>query len=603
MKKICVIGAGPSGIVAIKELLAEGHDVICYEASQTFGGVFSGKGYDSNKTYDGMMLTISNYYMAFSDFPPEDEYKYWTGREYLNYLKKYVKHFDIERHIKYNSTVTSAEQNDKKWFITTNTVIDEDENRVHVEEFDGLVVCSGTHQSKKFPNVVRDLLEQNEVVHNTHNNIDNIHNNIHNIQHSSSYIDDTMYKDKNVLVIGMGETSADLVRNVSNVSKECHLVMRSYPFCIPRLTNGGLPVDSGTNRLRYPQSDDSVLLWLITVMYTIIWVPFYLIYSYFNICNFAKWWNVYEGNKDSFGQEPKGNFMDLNTKKCKTSVEIMADWHTKGNTSHMNKFATKNVSWLPNVVNGKINVHVGEIISITKNGNSYDIVVKGESINIDIKNIDIILCCTGYVDEFSFFAKDIYKPKDGDIKNLFKHAFNPQIETLCFIGFSRPTTGAIPACSELVARYFALICSGKRCFPEDMEKQIREDKMYEDSQFYNSKSVRTVVNPTEYMDSVAKLIGCYVSPYYYVLNPRKLLRWLTCINLTCRYRIYGPQCNKKMADKWLEKGLTAYSPYQCLCISFTKLMYCLGIGTSDFEVDMRNYFGIDMMRNRFSFQT
>ena len=585
MKKVCVIGSGPSGIVAIKELLSEGHNVICYEKSSTFGGVFSGKGINSNKTYDGMMLTISNYYMAFSDFPPEDGYKYWTGNEYLNYLKNYVHHFNIEKCIKYNTTVISAEQNDGKWIITTNTVIDEDENRVNVEDFDALVVCSGTHQSPKIPDLLKGF---------------------QNIEHSSSYIDNSIYRDKNVLVIGMGETSADLVRNVSDVSNECHLVMRSYPFCIPRLTNSGLPVDSGTNRLRYPQSDDSVLLWLITILYTLIWIPFYLIYTFFGIFEFAKWWNIYNGSVDSMGQEPKGSFMDLNTKKCNKAIEIMAKWHTEGNTSHMNKFATKNVSWLPNVVNEKINVHFGEITKVSQNEcGKHDISILSKKNVSIIKDVDLILCCTGYADEFPFFKSEEYKPENGDVKNLFKHAFNTQIdypETLCFIGFSRPTTGAIPACSELIARYFALICSGKRSLPIDIKRQIRKDKLYEETQFYNSKGIRTVVNPTEYMDSVAKLIGCYVSPYYYILNPRKFLRWITCINLTCRYRLYGPHCNKKMSDKWLEKALTAYSPSQCLFISFTKLLYCMGIGTSDFEVDMRNYFGIDMMRNRFTFE-
>ena len=39
--KICVIGAGLSGLVTIKELKEAGQDVVCYEQTAQTGGVFS----------------------------------------------------------------------------------------------------------------------------------------------------------------------------------------------------------------------------------------------------------------------------------------------------------------------------------------------------------------------------------------------------------------------------------------------------------------------------------------------------------------------------------------------------------------------------------
>ena len=35
---VCVVGAGPSGLVAIKEHRAVGHEVVCYERSGKIGG-------------------------------------------------------------------------------------------------------------------------------------------------------------------------------------------------------------------------------------------------------------------------------------------------------------------------------------------------------------------------------------------------------------------------------------------------------------------------------------------------------------------------------------------------------------------------------------
>ena len=39
-KRVAVIGAGPSGLVTIKELLEEGHAPTCFEKAEGLGGVF-----------------------------------------------------------------------------------------------------------------------------------------------------------------------------------------------------------------------------------------------------------------------------------------------------------------------------------------------------------------------------------------------------------------------------------------------------------------------------------------------------------------------------------------------------------------------------------
>ena len=38
MKKVCVIGAGPSGITALKNLIDQGLDTVCYELNTQVGG-------------------------------------------------------------------------------------------------------------------------------------------------------------------------------------------------------------------------------------------------------------------------------------------------------------------------------------------------------------------------------------------------------------------------------------------------------------------------------------------------------------------------------------------------------------------------------------
>jgi cation diffusion facilitator CzcD-associated flavoprotein CzcO len=46
-----------------------------------------------------------------------------------------------------------------------------------------------------------------------------------------------------VVVVGIGESGADLVKDISEVASSCHLVVRKYPFCIPRMLADGHPND------------------------------------------------------------------------------------------------------------------------------------------------------------------------------------------------------------------------------------------------------------------------------------------------------------------------------------------------------------------------
>ena len=78
MKKICIIGAGPSGLTTIKQLADEGHNPICFEATNDLGGLFN-INISSSKVYESTLLTVSNHFIAFSDFPASEEKRiHWS---------------------------------------------------------------------------------------------------------------------------------------------------------------------------------------------------------------------------------------------------------------------------------------------------------------------------------------------------------------------------------------------------------------------------------------------------------------------------------------------------------------------------------------------
>jgi cation diffusion facilitator CzcD-associated flavoprotein CzcO len=106
MHDVLIIGAGPSGLVALKEMLAQDLSVVAIDKADAFGGVFRAS---NPAVYDDLYLTTSNYFMAFSDFAPlEPALRYSSKAAYQAYLAAYVERFDLARHLRLNTGVERA---------------------------------------------------------------------------------------------------------------------------------------------------------------------------------------------------------------------------------------------------------------------------------------------------------------------------------------------------------------------------------------------------------------------------------------------------------------------------------------------------------------
>ena len=81
---VLIIGAGPSGLVALKEMTEAGLHAHVIEAGSQIGGAFR-----DEIAYKHMYLTITNHFMSFSDFAPLQgrPLKYDSREDYLNYLQ------------------------------------------------------------------------------------------------------------------------------------------------------------------------------------------------------------------------------------------------------------------------------------------------------------------------------------------------------------------------------------------------------------------------------------------------------------------------------------------------------------------------------------
>ena len=214
--KIAIIGAGPSGITALKNLATNGFDVTCFEMSNQIGGNWVYKDQTGHSSvFKTTHIISSKKFSEYIDFPMPDDYPdYPSGAELLAYFNSYVNHFDLEKHIRFNTKVHKAIPIDNKWKIFF-----EDSS----EDFDYLVVANGHHWSPRIPNFDGNFSGE--------------------LMHSHQFKNNEYFKDKSVLVVGGGNSACDIAVEVSRVAKKTSISMRRGYHFIPKFIMG-MPSDA-----------------------------------------------------------------------------------------------------------------------------------------------------------------------------------------------------------------------------------------------------------------------------------------------------------------------------------------------------------------------
>ncbi|OSC35698.1 flavin-containing monooxygenase [Mycobacterium decipiens] len=567
--KVGVIGAGPSGLTTIKQLRDEGHDVVCFEKSADIGGIWyrHANDGDSMKAFDEMYLTISMKLMSFSDFMVED--RVFADREgYLRYLQTYADKFNLRQCIIFNSTVESVARIGDDWQVSVTT-----NGQQEHHTFQALAICSGPFRTPATNISYLDRFS-GEVIH------------------SSRYRNNREFRGKRVLVIGLAESGADIVRQISGVSAECTLAIRSRSFLVPRLHDGRYSTDSQTVRAHhyemYARSSEqpfrmraffhdetmSKASFMDAVRYHGMQAAMTKTASLFDLESFGT--NLLSDAsknpatavsdavakailaaptagaddldpRNSLGQPLYPPKLDLFTEATKETFDYITEWNRKshkGQDSYSQRVIfCKNVSFVPNVLNGKIQVNDSGIETIEGN----TVYFKDHT----VKEFDCIVLCTGFEHDFSLLRG--VEIQDNNVRHLYKHAFHPDHGgRLALIGFVRPFSGGIPICAEMQARYFALLCSDKLELPADIHARIREDKAWEEKWTELSpRHYEAVPSLLFFLDSIAKEIGCLPTCKELVEEPELLVTlWFHSFNQLC-YRLIGPHSMHDDARKSL----------------------------------------------------
>jgi len=222
MKKVAIIGAGPSGITAIKNFADLDFEVTAFERCEGVGGNWrfnDPSGHSS--VFETTHIISSKYTSYYEDFPlPESASDYPSHKELLNYFNGYADHFDIKKLIKFGTEVVRCNQReDNTWQVEWKKI---NSNETTVDIFDALVVCNGHHHKPRYPEYPGEF--SGELIH------------------SHDFKSAEPYRDKRVLVIGGGNSACVVAVETARISKSTAISWRRGYYLIPKFMYG-LPVD------------------------------------------------------------------------------------------------------------------------------------------------------------------------------------------------------------------------------------------------------------------------------------------------------------------------------------------------------------------------
>ena len=111
--RVLIVGAGVSGLPAIKCCLDDGLEPVCLERSADIGGLWN---YENSLASKDEIATVmrstiinsSKEMICYSDFPIPAEYpNFMSNRFALQYLRSYATNFGLMNHIRLNTEAST----------------------------------------------------------------------------------------------------------------------------------------------------------------------------------------------------------------------------------------------------------------------------------------------------------------------------------------------------------------------------------------------------------------------------------------------------------------------------------------------------------------
>jgi dimethylaniline monooxygenase (N-oxide forming) len=394
MDRVCVIGAGSSGIAACQVLGERGIDYDCFEAGSQVGGnwrYLNDNGMSS--AYRSLHINTSRTVMEYSTYPmPTTLPNYPNHFQIAEYFDSYVDHFGFRDRIRFRTEVVSVVPADGGWDVTTRS---RDTDERSTTRYRAVLVANGHHWDPRWPEPAFPGHFDGEQTHAHH------------------YKEPEPFRGRRVLVLGIGNSAADIAVETSSVSERTFLAMRRGAWVLPKYLLGR-PFDAlaKTPFTRLPLPVQRAVL--MTSL------------------------RLAQGRMTDYGL-PEPDHRPLEA-------------HPTVSADLLNRLGHGDITVKPDI----------------ERFDGPDVVFTDGS----RERIDVVVYCTGYRISFPFLDPSVVSAADNRI-GLFHRVVDPEHSGLYFMGLVQPL-GAIMPIAEAQARWVADLLDGTAVLPpvDEMRREI-----------------------------------------------------------------------------------------------------------------------------------
>ncbi|WP_077034273.1 NAD(P)/FAD-dependent oxidoreductase [Pelomonas sp. KK5] len=245
-EQYALIGAGPSGLAAARNLQKEGLAFQGFEAWSDVGGLWNIANPRST-VYESAHLISSKRTTEFTEFPMADGVAdYPSHAELMRYFSAFAERFGLREHYRFGARVQKVEPAGEGatplWRVRWT---EQDGAVTHEALFKGVIIANGTLAEPSMPAFEGHFAGE--------------------LLHTSAYKSAKQFTDKRVLLIGAGNSGCDIAVDAVHYAKRIDISVRRGYYFVPKYVFGK-PADTLGGKIQLPawlkqKVDGTILKW------------------------------------------------------------------------------------------------------------------------------------------------------------------------------------------------------------------------------------------------------------------------------------------------------------------------------------------------------
>ena len=369
MEEICIVGGGVSGIVSAKLSAIKGLVPIIYEKSSAFGGIWQTDPAMIAR-WKTLIANLSKHTMTLSDHLwGEDIPMFPSGDQYCEYISSYITKNDLLKYFQFNTEVIKIDKDGDHYQVTYRNT-----EGISSKNFKYVIIANGKLCKSRETIKYQDRFKGQTLF-------------------SGYYRDPSQFKNKNVVVVGIGYSGCDLAYEACKTASSVTQIHKNK-FVINTRTFKGIPTDVDSFPLNLIEKDHPLM---------------YSLETHSKIIQM-----IIDSN---------GNPSNLIPELEITKEEIESDYIS---------YPIAYEEYYNCIKSGKIKLFQGRAVEYSENG-----IILNSGLEI---NADLVVDATGYASNFDFLSESIketldYNPYFDKIPvTLFLNCIHPSLPGFGFVG-------------------------------------------------------------------------------------------------------------------------------------------------------------------------